>query len=562
MVRSVILAVMLCATSSSALQADDDAGLHFTYRFLTRSGYPKSYYEGIAFSPDSRELAIAIADGVNFIDLADGNIVRQYSMKPFTIAYSKDGSRLFMISSDRAELLRRSTLSKLPFENTIEDGEIGIRLESRNGKLLIADVFAGSPADEIEGISAGDELVGIGQGRTGEMIDLLGASVDRAISQLRGPAGGWLQLNVVKRGRFSSKTYTLRRQAVRIEGGRRRYLPVADADISENLAWCIRSQRHCFDSAADGKTLAMVEPTAVKNIGMYALSPDNRRFAILAQHHKIRTRSLIEVYDLETCEQIVTIPYHPKSYYSIRFGPQGDELFVGTWDSVEVFDVEQKAHVRRLSLGWNPPNARPSGSQSRGGSSTGSIALESAADAIGVDLSAPRTRSPSQLLLRMAVSSRGMVAVGDRRGNVTLRGIRTGALLKKMRSTEDEEVDELAFSPDGNWLIYLVEGILHTVNVSDVAPEPSPPTSNDATIDEPDSVATDEPTDDKPEAVAKATNFAAGQDVEVFSRGNWYPAEIVAAKSKDLWHIRYKDAPDVFWDEFASRERIRPRTKN
>ena len=77
---------------------------HHTFRYLTDSGYPQ-IFKTMTFSPDSAQLAVSVAGKLDFIDVNLGRITGQYKAAPFSVTYTRDGGRVYMISTYQAVLL-------------------------------------------------------------------------------------------------------------------------------------------------------------------------------------------------------------------------------------------------------------------------------------------------------------------------------------------------------------------------------------------------------------------------------------------------------------------------
>ena len=156
-------------------------------------------------------------------------------------------------------------------------------LESRNGKLLVSRASPADPVERSGKVHVGDELVGIGEGKTGTVRRVVGFSDRRASELIRGVAGTYLQIEVIPKGELSSTVVTLRREAMRLEGGENKFVPFAADEENENLAWCMSENRHTLFSAATGKVASVLQPEDMQQVGQYAISPDCKTFAVLAK---------------------------------------------------------------------------------------------------------------------------------------------------------------------------------------------------------------------------------------------------------------------------------------
>ena len=208
----IVAVVVLSSGTVGTVDAEDRA--HHTFRYSTDAGYPQTF-NTMTFSPDSSQLAVSVAGRVDFVDPNLGSITGQYQATPFSMAYSKNGERIYMISRSRRILLDTLTGSRIETKRAVTPGYLGFRLGKQSGKLQITHLWEGGPVAAIDGIQVGDELVGIGDGRNGNMRDVAGRSLKDALDLLAGPAGTYVQLRILPRGKFGKhnvSTHVVRRQ--------------------------------------------------------------------------------------------------------------------------------------------------------------------------------------------------------------------------------------------------------------------------------------------------------------------------------------------------------------
>ena len=422
------LLTITCAASNSL------AGDHHTLRFVTSSGYSQSF-KTMAFSPDGSELAVCTSsERVAFVSTADGEITGHYKqLTPFSMSYSRDGSRLFMISGNDSHLIDTRRRSKVHFQRKSEPGFIGINLEKRNGKLLFSHIQPGGPVDALGKINVGDELVGVGKSKSDSVYDVIGASPTSAVERMKGPAGTHVQLSVIQKGRLNAKTYTVRRLPKKIQGGRLVFAEFDAEAIHENLVWCTRDGRHSFDSAATGQTLASIETDAVETRGQYSISPDATQFAVLASRRG-REDYAIEFFDLARQQPTGVIDFPKESWFQIAFSHDAQHLYISTHNTVEILDLPTEQYLRPIWLG-SKKAGRPS-----------------------VD--------------GLAVSPVGILAIATR-GRVELWNPQEHKKIDSLANYSDE-LSELCFSPNGQWLAYFDndEGVLHIIEVSEYSAIP------------------------------------------------------------------------------------------
>ena len=493
----------------------------------------------------------SVAGKVSFIDLKAGRETGEYNASPFGISYSKNGERIHLIGTNQSQLVDTLTGEKIDFDFDVKPGYLGLSLEKQSGKLLVSRISPGGPVAAIDEIAVGDELLGLRDGRSGELLDMTGRDVAEAIRYMQGPAGTYLQLRILPRGQFNdsnAKTYVVRRQEGRKRGTEVEFITPPPVEIEDNLVWCVSDGRHAFRSAFTGQPVAFLQTIDVDNIGLYAISPDQRKFAVVAKLRSDRSKSGVEVFDIATQDRLALVPHPKDSFYDIAFAPDNDRVLVATWDSLEVVDVAKQQVSGRLDLGWKPPPPKPEKPWS--GGSAASV-VRAAADIAGIGPS-DDARSPLQLVAQFAVSSNEIVATGDASGRVKLWDLNSGLLLQELPQNPEAEVVDVAFSPDGKWLAYLVAGILHVVDVSAV----QGPTLDQLAQHQ----AQQTSTDSAARKDAKEFEPMVGGKVEVHSRGQWYPAVITSLESPGHWQIHYDDSPND-WDESVTRSRLRPRSE-
>lgn len=74
---------------------------------------------------------------------------------------------------------------------------IGAVLQTRDEYTTIREILAGSPAALSGKLKAGDRIVGVGQGRNGSIVDVMGWRLDDAVALIRGKENSVVQLDVL-----------------------------------------------------------------------------------------------------------------------------------------------------------------------------------------------------------------------------------------------------------------------------------------------------------------------------------------------------------------------------
>lgn len=100
---------------------------------------------------------------------------------------------------------------------------IGARLQTENDYTKVAEVITGGPADKSKLIMANDRIIAVGQGETGEMVDVIGWRIDEVVKLIKGPKGTTVRLSIlpVETGvNGPAKIVTLVRDKINLEDQR------------------------------------------------------------------------------------------------------------------------------------------------------------------------------------------------------------------------------------------------------------------------------------------------------------------------------------------------------
>ena len=74
---------------------------------------------------------------------------------------------------------------------------IGAQLQKQDDVVVIREVLPGGPAIKSEQLHAGDRIVGVGQGASGPMEDVVGWRIDDVVEKIKGPKGTRVRLDIV-----------------------------------------------------------------------------------------------------------------------------------------------------------------------------------------------------------------------------------------------------------------------------------------------------------------------------------------------------------------------------
>ena len=89
-----------------------------------------------------------------------------------------------------------STLDNFEIQMRLKLDGIGASLRSEDGYTKVHQIIAGGAADQDGRLKAGDEIIGVGQGTDGEMMDIVDMKLNDVVEQIRGKRGTVVRLEV------------------------------------------------------------------------------------------------------------------------------------------------------------------------------------------------------------------------------------------------------------------------------------------------------------------------------------------------------------------------------
>lgn len=97
---------------------------------------------------------------------------------------------------------------------------IGARLQTENDYTRVAEVIHGGPAQKSDLIHVNDRIIGVGQGASGDVVDVIGWRIDEVVKLIKGPKGTTVRLQILP-GETGingpSKIITLVRDKIKLE---------------------------------------------------------------------------------------------------------------------------------------------------------------------------------------------------------------------------------------------------------------------------------------------------------------------------------------------------------
>ena len=139
----------------------------------------------------------------------DSNDIFQTFVNAYTTSIEPHTSYLSPRTSENFDISMRLSLEG-----------IGAVLRNENDYTLIQKVIPGGPADLSKKLHSKDKIIGVGQGESGEIIDVIGWRLDDVVELIRGPKDTVLRLEIIpgKTGNDDlTKVITLTRNKIKLE---------------------------------------------------------------------------------------------------------------------------------------------------------------------------------------------------------------------------------------------------------------------------------------------------------------------------------------------------------
>ena len=94
---------------------------------------------------------------------------------------------------------------------------IGAQLGSEDGYVTVSSIVPGGAADKQGELKVGDRLVSVGQGQSGDLVDVVDMKLDQVVEMIRGAAGTYVRLAIKPATGGESKTLVIQRAKIELE---------------------------------------------------------------------------------------------------------------------------------------------------------------------------------------------------------------------------------------------------------------------------------------------------------------------------------------------------------
>ncbi|MCH7729680.1 MAG: carboxy terminal-processing peptidase, partial [Planctomycetes bacterium] len=113
--------------------------------------------------------------------------------------------------------MSKTTLENFDIVFKLKLQGIGAALRSADGETIVTKIIKGGAADKQGKIKPEDRIVAVGEGKEGEMVDIVDMKLNDVVQKIRGKAGTIVRLSVIHQGENEINTYTITRAVIELK---------------------------------------------------------------------------------------------------------------------------------------------------------------------------------------------------------------------------------------------------------------------------------------------------------------------------------------------------------
>ena len=110
-----------------------------------------------------------------------------------------------------------STLENFEIQMRLQLDGIGAALQSVDGYTIVSKIIPGGAADKDGRLKPEDQIVGVGQGTDGEIVDVVDMKLSDVVAMIRGKRGTVVRLKVKPAGETGTKIYNITRAKIELK---------------------------------------------------------------------------------------------------------------------------------------------------------------------------------------------------------------------------------------------------------------------------------------------------------------------------------------------------------
>jgi len=126
-------------------------------------------------------------------------------------------SALTLSFDPHSSYMSPSTLENFTIQMRLELNGIGASLESKYGETIVRRIVPGGAADKDGRLKVGDKITSVGQGSSGEMIDIIDMKINDVVQLIRGKPGTIVRLEVDPEDKSGMKVLAITRARIELK---------------------------------------------------------------------------------------------------------------------------------------------------------------------------------------------------------------------------------------------------------------------------------------------------------------------------------------------------------
>lgn len=189
-------------TNDSFLIDRENAAFASSEKALDNIWRQKITYEVLVLKIDGK----ADTTCINIVKKRYENLLKQFYKLKTEDVFSIYANALSEIADQHSNYFSPRMAEDFNTSMSLSLEGIGATLQTENEYTKVREIVKGGPADKSQHIFANDKIVGVGQGKDGEIISILDWRIDDVVSKIRGKKGTIVRLEIIPHDAINNKT--------------------------------------------------------------------------------------------------------------------------------------------------------------------------------------------------------------------------------------------------------------------------------------------------------------------------------------------------------------------
>ncbi|MDP1726758.1 MAG: carboxy terminal-processing peptidase [Bacteroidota bacterium] len=179
-----------------------------------KADWPKNYkeYDALWYKKAKSEVLQLKADGKDektykeILTKRYKNLLKQLSKTKNEDVYSYFANSLTELADPHTNYFSPRAAEDFNQSMSLNLEGIGAQLQTENEYTKIREIIKGGPAEKSKQLFANDKIVAVGQGKDGEMVNILDWRIDDVVSLIRGKKGTLVRLEIISHDAVNNKS--------------------------------------------------------------------------------------------------------------------------------------------------------------------------------------------------------------------------------------------------------------------------------------------------------------------------------------------------------------------